>query len=253
MKLFSSLKGQATSFLGEYKQKSPATYAAAEQAVGGLLILDGLVGIDPPFASKENKRPGIFGTLLGIAVGIVFMLIPTFIGNMSGINDMTATTTAVVTYVSESSISDDSNTCSIKAKYTVDNEEYIKPSGASSSNCALSEGDKISIKYNPANPSSWSNDTGTINMFLQIFFWVGLVAVISSLVTFIIRLLSIIFGIKLLRDGRALAKTLPQGTDFSTIKNEIKQNFLKNIFNLGGTGTVMPTEIVTPESTKDKL
>jgi hypothetical protein len=45
MKFFSSLKGQATSFLDQYKQQSPATFAAAEQAIGGVLIADGFIGI----------------------------------------------------------------------------------------------------------------------------------------------------------------------------------------------------------------
>lgn len=252
MKLFSSLKGQATGFLDQYKKDSPATYAAAQQAIGGVLILDGFIGIDPPFTSKDNKRPGIFGTLFGIAFGVVFMLIPTFIGNMTDINKMTATTTATVTYVSESSFNDDDSTCSIKAKYTVNGKEYIKPSGMSSStNCSLSEGDKISIKYNPDRPSSWSNDAGTVGIFLQVFFWAGILVVISSLVTFVIRLLSIIFGIKILKAGRALAKTLPQGTDFTTIKNEIKQNFIKSIFNFGGANTIT-SPATTAEVPKDK-
>ncbi len=252
MKLFTSLKNQATSFLDQYKQKSPATYAAAEQAVGGILILDGLIGIDPPFTSKDNKRPGIFGTLFGIAFGVLFMYIPTIIGNLTGINDMTATTTAVVSYVSEVSATDEDNTCSIKAKYTVDGVEYEKSSGMSSStNCPLSIGDKITIKYNPAKPSSWSNDAGSVSTFLQVFFWAGILVVISSLVTFVIRLLSIIFGIKILKAGRALAKTLPQGTDFTTIKNEIKQNFIKSIFNFGGANTIT-SPATTAEVPKDK-
>jgi hypothetical protein len=61
MKLFSSLKQQAVNFLEPHKEKGPATYAAAEQAIGAILITDGFIGIDNPFGSK--KRPGIFGTL----------------------------------------------------------------------------------------------------------------------------------------------------------------------------------------------
>ena len=42
--MFSSLKTQATNFIEPYKEKNPATYAAAEQAVGAILIADGFMG-----------------------------------------------------------------------------------------------------------------------------------------------------------------------------------------------------------------
>ena len=38
MRFFSSLKQRAIIFLEPYKTKGPATYAAAEQAIGALLI-----------------------------------------------------------------------------------------------------------------------------------------------------------------------------------------------------------------------
>ena len=69
----------------------------------------------------------------------------------------------------------------------------------------------------------------------------GAIVAVTSLVTFAIRLLSIIFGWKLLKSGRALAKTLPAGTDLSTIKNEIKQNFAKSVFGMGGGNNQTPT------------
>lgn len=242
MKILKSLKNQATSFLDQYKQKSPATYAAAEQAVGAILITDGLVGIEPPFAG--NKRPGIFGTLGGIAFGIVFMFIPTFIGSLSDTNNMTKATTATVTVVEESGDSED-NSCYIKAKYTVNGKEYISSSGMSSpDNCYLSRGEVIDIKYNPDKPLSWSNSTGSINMFLQVFFWAGALTTIGSLFRFVIRLFSIVFGWKLVKEGRELAKTLPSDTNLKTIIDEIKQNFIKYIFNFGN--------IVTPATEPTK-
>lgn len=51
---YKSIKGRAGQFLGNYKQQNPATFAAAQQAVGGLLILDGLVGIDNPLGGKKE-------------------------------------------------------------------------------------------------------------------------------------------------------------------------------------------------------
>ncbi len=85
--MFASLKTTAKNFLEPYKQRGPATFSAAQQAVGGLLILDGFIGIDNPVGGK--KRPGIFGTLSGVFLGVMFMLIPTFFGGIIGLNTIT--------------------------------------------------------------------------------------------------------------------------------------------------------------------
>ncbi|MEI6266680.1 MAG: DUF3592 domain-containing protein [bacterium] len=245
MKLFSSLKQQATSFLEQYKQQSPATYAAAEQAVGAVLITDGLIGIDSPLGG--NKRPGIFGTLGGITMGIIFLLIPTFFGNISGTNNMTATTTATVVSVGEntSTANDGGSTCSLTVSYNVAGTEYTKGSSmSSSSNCSLSTGQTVTINYNPNEPGSWAYDVKTVSLFLMIFFWAGVFVIITSAFTFAIRLISIIFGWKLLREGRKLAAGLPEDTNFKTIMEEIKKNFVGSVFNFGGTGITTPP--VTP-------
>lgn len=243
MKFFKSLKNSASSFLDQYKQKSPATFAAAQQAVGGLLVLDGFIGIDNPLGGK--KRSGIFGSLVGIVVGLVFVFGVGFIGNIFGINRLTATTTAKVVSVSQPSItSSDPNSnnnsggsCFVQATYTVDDKEYTQTaSSGSSSACALTVGQEISINYDPNNPGSWAYDLATVKTVLMAFPLVGAFVVLTSLFTFAVRLVSIIFGWKLVRNGRALAKTLPAGTDLSTIKNEIKQNFAKSVFGMGGGG-----------------
>ena len=248
MKLFSSLKQQAINFLDPYKEKGPATYAAAEQAIGAILITDGFIGIENPFGRK--KRPGIFGTIGGIILGIVFMFVPTIIGNVSGISSMTETTSAMIISVGQptytkNSDGQSSSTCSFSASYLVNGKEYTWPSSISSSDsCALSQGQTITINYNPANPSSWVYGAKTITGILTVFFWVGLLALISSVITFFIRLLSIIFGWKLLRDGRKNAANLPAGTSLQTVINEIKQNFTASVFGFWGTQNIaMPGNI----------
>lgn len=68
---------------------------------------------------------------------------------------------------------------------------------------------------------------------MKIFPFAGDFIAVVSLFTFTVRLFSIIFGWKLLKNGRALAKTLPAGTDLATIQNEIRQNFAKTVFGMG--------------------
>jgi hypothetical protein len=232
---YTNLKNQADQFLSGYKQDNPATFAAAQQAVGGLLILDGFVGIENPL-NRKSKRPGIFGALIGIAVGIAFVFFTGTFANLAGVNKMTAATTAEVVSVSQPKTDDDSGgTCTIRAKYTVAGKEYTQGTGYSSSSmCALTVGQTIAINYDPNNPSVWAYELGMLKGVLKIFPIFGVIAIIASTITFVIRLLSIVFGWKLLKSGRALAKALPPGTDLGTIQNEIRQNFSKSIFGVSG-------------------
>jgi len=252
MKFFSSLKQKAINFLEPYKAKGPATYAAAEQAIGAILITDGFIGIENPFGAK--KRPGIFGTIGGVVLGVIFMFIPSFFGNISGINDMTATTSATVVSVGQANYTRNSNggssdSCPMTATFSVDGKEYTNQSSMSSSEyCSFSPGQVITINYNPNNPGAWVYGAKTVNNLLQIFFWAGLLALISSIITFFIRLFSIIFGWKLLKDGRKNAANLPAGTNLQTMIDEIKRNFTASIFGFGGAqsgyipGTPPPTQ-----------
>lgn len=236
MAIFSSLKQNAINFLEAYKTKEPATYAAAQQAIGAILITDGFIGIDNPFGAK--KRAGIFGTIGGMVLGVIFMFVPTFFGNMTGINQMTATTSATVVSVGEAKETggdnSSSSSCSLTASYSVNEQAYNNQSSMSGSDyCSLSQGQLITINYNPANPASWVYGAKSISNILQIFFWLGLFTLVSSIITFFIRLFSIIFGWKLLRDGRKNAANLPAGTNMQTMINEIKKDFTSSIFGFG--------------------
>lgn len=254
--LYKNIKGHAEQFLGNYKQENPATFAAAQQAIGGLLILDGFVGIGNPLGGK--KRSGIFGSLMGVVVGLVFVFGTSFIGNLFGLNKLTAATTATVANVSQptytnntgSNNSSGGSSCTVQARYTVDGKEYIQTaSSGSSSACSLTQGQTININYNPNSPGAFAYDLNTVKTVLKIFPIVGAIVAVTSLVTFTIRLFSIIFGWKLLKNGRALAKTLPAGTDLSTIKNEIRQNFAKSVFGMGGNSQTLtqPAPAQTPQ------
>lgn len=236
MKIFSTLKNQASEFLESYKAKGPASYAAAQQAIGAVLIADGFVGIDNPLGQK--KRPGIFGTIIAIGMAIIFIFIPSFIGGMMKIDNMTAITEAKVVTVGNSGES-----CSLTVSYMVDGREYTKRSPMSSSNyCSLSEGETININYDPENPGSWIYGAKIVKGFLSIFFWVGILLLISSIMTFFLRLFSIIFGWKLLMAGRKNAKALPADTNWKTMISEIRQSFTSSIFGFGGTqNNVMST------------
>ena len=253
MSRLGKIKAAATSFLDQYKTESPATFAAASQAVGGLLILDGFVGIENPLGG--NKRPGIFGSLIGIVVGLVMTLGFGLFAGLFGLNNMTAVTTATVTNVIQPNTSYNTNsnsqpTCTAQASYSVNGKEYLQTGLiGSSSICSLIAGQTIQINYDPNNPGSWGYEVETTKTILKIFPLVGIVILISSIITFIIRLLCIIFGWKLLKNGRTLAKALPPETNLSTIKNEVRQNFAKYLFGFGtGSGQIITPQTQPPTS-----
>lgn len=237
----SDVKNKATSFLGDYEQKDPATLAAAEQAVGGLLILDGVIGIDNPFGGK--KRSGIFGSFIGVLIGIAIIFFGGLFFNLFGTQKLTADTTGQITAIGapQSHTETDSDgtkststTCTMAVSYTVDNKSYTQSTATgSSSNCNAVVGSNIAIKYDPASPNNFdtASTVNTFNAIKKTAPFVGLLVLIASLVTFVIRLLSIIFGWKLLRHGRGLAKTLPGGSGLKSQISQIRQEFKKTFFN----------------------
>lgn len=237
MKLFKSLTSTAKETIAKYEKQNLASFAAAQEAIGGILILDGFIGIDNPLGGK--KRPGIFGTLIAILLGIVFMFIPTIFGNMTGMSKMTANTQATVTDVNRSQSTDsDGNksiSCTLSAKYRVNGQDFNNSTSyGSSSFCSLSPGQSITIDYNPNETQSWGYATKQTAALVGIFFWAGLFVAIAGLFTFVLRLLSIIFGWILLQRGRKLAATLPKGANIESVKEEIKKSFLGEVFNGGG-------------------
>lgn len=250
---FGKLKSAANNFLAKYKAETPATYAAAQQAVGGILILDGFIGIDNPFGGR--KRSGIFGALIGMVVGVLIIFGSGFITNLTGTKELTAQATATVVSVSQSQSSASNNAnssgadagaCYLVAKYTVDGKEYSQNSVfGSSAACGLTAGQTIDIKYNPESPGAWGYGVDDVNIVLKAFPLFGVLIFVISFFTFVIRLVSILFGWKLLKSGRALAKTLPDGGNLESVIAEIKQNFSSLLF-AGNAPTQMGAAAASP-------
>lgn len=257
-------KNKATSFLGSYEQKDPAMLAGAEQAVGGLLIIDGLVGIDNPFGGK--KRPGIFGSFFGILIGLAFILFGGTLFNFTGTQSLTADANGQVVSIGppnvDTSTDSDGNTststtCSMSVAYTVGATDYEQSTKSQSSdNCRETVGSSISIKYNPDKPGEFDTaaTVSTVNNIKKIMPIVGLLLALTSLITFCIRLLSIIFGWKILRHGRNLAKTLPNGEGIGSQISQIREEFKKTFFTGGGAvsaieGIIDSNNIHQPTST----
>jgi Protein of unknown function (DUF3592) len=236
---YTNMKNKAKAFLANYESKDAATTAAAYEAIGGLLILDGFMGMPHPLSGK--KRTSIFGNLIGILFGIALLFAPAIYSH-SAQAKMTSTTTGTVTEVSQPVVNttrnsngstSTSSTCSITAKYTVNSQEYTQTSASSSSgDCALIKGDTITVNYNPNNPGSWDYNISGLKSIVKYFVWVGAVVIVFSSIGFLFRLFTIWFGWRLLQRGRGLAKTLPNGGNLASMISQIKTEFSKNIFGV---------------------
>ena len=236
---YTNMRDKAKSFLAKYEGKDTASMAAAEQAIGGLLILDGFIGMPHPLSGK--KRSSIFGNFIGILFGIALLFAPALYSH-SAQAKMTATTTGTVVAVSQPQINSttDSNgkttttsTCSLSAKYTVSGQEYTQTSySSSSSNCSLIANSAVTVNYNPSNPGSWDTNVKELKGVMKYVQWGGIFLIVISSIGFLFRLFTIWFGWRLLQRGRKLAKTLPDGGKLASMIKKIREEFSKNVFGV---------------------
>ena len=229
---------KANTFLAKYENKSKASMAAAYEAIGGLIMLDAVFGMPHPLSGR--KRSSILGTLTGILVGIAFLFAPTLY-NHSAQAKMTSQTTGTVVSISApvTNTTTDKNgthtttTCTLVAKYNVGGKDYNGTTASgTNSNCSQVAGNTINLYYNPNNPTSIDTSIGTLKTVVKIFFWVGVVIIITGTISFLFRLFAIWFGWKLFRRGRSIAKTLPNGGNLASMISSIKDEFKKNVFNV---------------------
>jgi hypothetical protein len=181
---------------------------------GGALIADGVVGFGP-------NRQGIFGSLVGIAVGtamaigIALFIAPGMSEQSTLTNPVNAQATVVdVQRVSTQNVDDrgkptsTSTSCSVLIRYTTMDGQAIESGTpySSSSLCSYSPGQSVDITYDARKPATFQglDSTGdVINRWLPwIFVAVGVIIAVSSLWTLIVRATQIGGGIYLIRRSR---------------------------------------------------
>lgn len=204
--------GKAKQVLERYETSNPHTAGQVRATVGGVLLADGLVGLEDPFDNKKS-RPGILGAAFMLLFAIPFIAVGFFISGSAA--DTDAETTGTITYISapQRSSSDSGSTCSAEATFVVDGVTYTARTGVrSSGTCNDQVGESIKVRYNSANPAE--NSIGmSETTFGAIFGGVGILVFLLALVTFAIRAASIFFGYRLLRSGRQMMKDNPKTAD----------------------------------------
>lgn len=195
---------------GVVKEASGDRYVQgrAAQLAGGALIADGLIGLENPLKRKQS-RVGIFGSLVPIVVGVIFLFVATtFLSEMTPYKDGVMTTGNVTDVNRSTSRDSDGNqttTCGVIVDYEVDGVKYtVQSSYSSNSFCGL-QGRSIEVSYRPEVPAEGRIITGETKLVRNIFFWSGLFAVVSGLGLFVVRLGSIVFGVWLFFWGKKRA------------------------------------------------
>ena len=190
--IFQSVAGQAV-----------AHKSGLSKVAGAALIADGLVGIDNPLSGR--KRAGLFGSMAGMFIGVLFVVIG-LLWLRPTVGDNWVTTTAAATDVQVSLDSKGSQTYS--ATYTYSDKAGVKHTIAStmSTGSRMSVGDTVDVAYDPNKPADASITSGLQGKAWMIFAGLGAILAVVSTLTLIMRVLTLWAGIALFLKGRKVAK-----------------------------------------------
>jgi hypothetical protein len=162
---------------------------------GGLLVADGLVGIDTP----GRKRGGLFGSLFAAIIGIVFVGLGFSIQQHSQPYADGVTVTGQVTAVHSSTDNKGKLMYTRAVTFTPGNGQPVQFTEAGSSSTAASVGDPVKVSYRAADPRD-ARIVGENTWIPLVIMGLGaLVAVVGAL-TFVVRLITLIAGIVLLAE-----------------------------------------------------
>lgn len=221
------LKTGVQGIVSDYEGDNPRTLGRVYQVVGGLLVADGLVGLENPFDSKKS-RPGILGAALLMVIGLVITVVGSFVITVAKTDAMVA---GAVSQISAPQQGSDGSaaTCSYQASYVVDGKTYTARSSVSSSGaCNKVIGSTVDVRYLSSNPAQGVLDAGTTKMFRWGAILGGLVLIGAGGLTFLIRAAAIFFGVKLFLRGRKMLKDNPaDGTEEPHIIDTAKDAFMR--------------------------
>ena len=221
--------------LARYDGQDLHTSGRIRAVVGGVLYADGLVGIKVP-SDHKNQLAGILGSLAGMAVGLVFLVVGSWV--VSSAADTDASTEGTVASVSGPSPSDK---CSLSASFEVDGQTYLASSEVvDPDHCRRFVGEAVTVRYNSANPDE--NAVGGSSQFLgRLFVAIGAFALLASGITLAVGLASMLVGLRLLRSGRRMMADNPRLVDDDGVVEEAKRA-VTNLLKRRDTDAPIPDE-----------
>ncbi len=217
------LLGQARAMIAEHDATTPHTAGRVRQTIGGLLIADGLVGLENPLNGRKS-RAGILGAALLLVFGVACVGLSIWLMQRGPETD--ATTTGQVTAVEDVPSRD---TCPIDATFTVDGQDYeVQSSSESSGNCDRAIGSPIEVSYDSTDPRV--NEIAGASRLLYFVLAFGVLYLVLGLVLFVIRAITIVVGARLYFAGRKQAAANPRTPEDSGAVDAVRKQFVGLIF-----------------------
>lgn len=183
----------------------PAARGAAKMAAGALLVVEGLFGVirSSGRRSKNGKRQagGIVGGVVGIVVGVVFI----YVGGMvaPSMPEGSIETRGVITDIAERRGSDGDTMYSPVISFEAQDGRTHEFTQGMRSSSRPTIGAEVTVSYPPDSPQSARRTDGMAALFPRIFTGVGIFSILGGVISLIISITLIVFGVILFRQGRA--------------------------------------------------
>lgn len=231
----------------KFESDDPYTKGAVRLAVGGVLIAEGLFGLENPMGKVRtvngrrqrvrNRRPGVLGSIGGVLGSILFIIGAIF---WYGTPETDATVQGeVVNFSQTQRVDDDGNVrteCRFVVRAVIDNQDRsITDAGKTGSRCNYFEGAPITVHYDSADPTTafYGDPIGTRDKLIAV--GIGILLLIASLFRLAMRVFALFFGWKLVRSGRTLMKENPKREGSDKAAEDAKKAVTSQIFE-GGLG-----------------
>lgn len=214
-------------------ENDPAARGAAKITLGAVLLFEGIFGAIRNIGEGKS-RGGILAGIIGIVVAAVII----FVGSMINIPDANEADRVTTQGIVERHIPSGDLRRSVYS-YSVNGKKYELRSGSSSSH-PPAIGSQVEISYLPSNPNDAKRADG-VDGFVDewmgtIVQTVGWLMLLTSVFSLTISIVLIVFGIKLIAQGRADRKSAKDDkdsgsgsfiSDFISLFSQIKSGQLR--------------------------
>jgi hypothetical protein len=224
-----------------------------ERSLGLLLLAEGFLGLENPLDGKKT-RPGILGALIMTIIGFVLLFFsPVLFQDMGPVENELQTSGQVILFVDEGTRTDSDGekyrVCSLRASYEVEGSAFEVKSDTSSSNCTSGEGDEVTIGYNELNPKNARVVTSDPPEWLRGLLTIGvpILFIIIGLVTFVLRAISLAFGVFFFLKGNKKIKA-GEEVPLGDLLDQIRVEGIAILQNREVSNVPNPTSQPIPES-----
>lgn len=227
----------------------PAARGAAKIAAGTALIAEAVFGLRSraaatmrPNRDGHKQIHGIFGAVLGVILGTVFVVSGFWVAPSPSPDEVTAEGFIVDVNTGRNSDGDTMYTPVIEFTDGKGLQHRFTPGYSQGNRPSL--GSSVTVGYSPDNPMGTARRTdGIAGYFHWIFIGTGALVTLGALFDLVIRLVMIYFGVKLVRSGRAdrAAAGESAGGFFSDLMNLIRASNAGHIGKTGVTGNEQHT------------